>query len=81
MLQRTATLRAKRILWLDFARWLVAPMNAIPQVKEAVLRQNGFVSEKHCGYGVAHGLATILKNAGYALEHLADRVSSPGKKG
>ena len=24
MLQRTATLRAKRILWLDFARWLIA---------------------------------------------------------
>jgi HAD superfamily hydrolase (TIGR01484 family) len=58
----------------EFAHWLVAPMNAIAQVKEAVLRQNGIVSEKHCGYGVAHGIATVLKRAGYRLEKLAESL-------
>lgn len=61
------------MLSTEFARWLVAPVNAIDQVKEAVRRQNGYVSEKHCGYGVAHGISEILKSAGYALEHLATR--------
>lgn len=40
----------------DFARCLVAPRNAIPQVKEVVKRQGGFVSELTCGSGVAEGL-------------------------
>jgi hydroxymethylpyrimidine pyrophosphatase-like HAD family hydrolase len=55
----------------QYARWLVAPVNAVDQVKEAVLRQNGVVSEKHCGYGVAHGLECILKTLGFSLESLA----------
>lgn len=59
----------------EFARWLVAPVNAIDQVKEAVRRQNGYVSEKHCGHGVAHGLAEVLKSAGFVLENLADKIS------
>lgn len=59
----------------EFAHWLIAPVNAIPSVKDAVLRQNGIVSEKHCGHGVAHGIATILQRAGYALEQAAERLA------
>lgn len=59
----------------EFARWLVAPMNAIEQVKETVRRQNGYVSEKHCGHGVAHGISMVLKSFGYALENLAEKIS------
>ena len=59
----------------EFARWLVAPVNAIDKVKEAVLRQNGYVSEKHCGSGVAHGISQVLKAAGFALETLADKIA------
>jgi hypothetical protein len=62
------------MLSTEFARWLVAPMNAIDQVKQAVLRQNGYVSEKHCGYGVAHGIAHVLKSTGFALDHLAENL-------
>ena len=62
----------------EFAHWLVAPFNAIQSVKDAVLRQNGFVSEKLCGHGVAHGLANILQKAGYALEHAAENLSRRG---
>jgi HAD superfamily hydrolase (TIGR01484 family) len=63
----------------EFARWLVAPVNAVDAVKEAVLRQQGYVSEKHCGYGVAHGIAQILKSTGYALETLAEKISHAGQ--
>jgi HAD superfamily hydrolase (TIGR01484 family) len=59
----------------EFARWLVAPVNAVEQVKQAVLRQNGYVSEKHCGYGVAHGIAQVLKSVGFALENIAEKIS------
>jgi hypothetical protein len=61
----------------EFARWLVAPMNAVSEVKETVLRQNGYVSEKHCGHGVAHGISQVLKSVGYALENLAEKISHP----
>lgn len=44
-----------------FAHHLVAPVNAIPVVKETVLRQNGFVATQPCGLGVAQGLAHFLK--------------------
>ncbi len=65
----------------EFARWLVAPVNAIDEVKETVLRQNGYVSEKHCGHGVAHGISHVLKSVGYALENLAEKIShSSGSK-
>jgi hydroxymethylpyrimidine pyrophosphatase-like HAD family hydrolase len=57
----------------EFARWLVAPMNAIDEVKEAVRRQNGYVSERHCGHGVAHGITSVLKAAGYALDQLTSK--------
>jgi HAD superfamily hydrolase (TIGR01484 family) len=47
------------------ARWLLAPANAIPSVKEAVRRQQGFVSDEPYGFGVMQGLARLLK----ALAH------------
>jgi HAD superfamily hydrolase (TIGR01484 family) len=62
-----------------FARWLVAPVNAIDAVKETVRRQNGYVSEKHCGHGVAHGISQVLKSAGYALENLAEKMTHPAE--
>jgi hypothetical protein len=40
----------------EFAAWLAAPQNAVPEVKEAVTRQQGFVSRLTCGNGVAEGL-------------------------
>jgi len=44
----------------EFARWLVAPSNAIPMVKEHVARQGGHVSDWTHGYAVADGLARAL---------------------
>jgi HAD superfamily hydrolase (TIGR01484 family) len=52
----------------EYARWLVAPVNAIQKVKDAVLRQNGHVSDKQWGHGVAHGLRTILATLGVVLD-------------
>ena len=49
-----------------YARWLVAPVNAIQRVKDTVLSQNGIVSEKRWGHGIAQGLKSILKSAGYS---------------
>jgi HAD superfamily hydrolase (TIGR01484 family) len=46
----------------DYARWLIAPGNAVPIVKEVVQRQQGYVSERLCGYGVADGLRSLLKS-------------------
>jgi hydroxymethylpyrimidine pyrophosphatase-like HAD family hydrolase len=40
----------------EFAVRLAAPHNAVPEVKEAVTRQQGFVSRLTCGNGVAEGL-------------------------
>jgi HAD superfamily hydrolase (TIGR01484 family) len=45
----------------DYARYLVAPSNAIPIVKETVRRQKGFVAEHSHGYGVASGLEHFLQ--------------------
>ncbi len=44
----------------EFARWLVAPSNAVPAVKEHVARQGGHVSDWTHGYAVAEGLARAL---------------------
>lgn len=49
------------MLKTEFARCLVAPVNAIPQVKAVVSQQGGFVSELTCGNGVAEGLEYHLK--------------------
>jgi hypothetical protein len=48
----------------EYAGWLVAPVNAIPIVKETVLKQNGFLSDRSHGYGVAHGLEYFLQSSG-----------------
>jgi hydroxymethylpyrimidine pyrophosphatase-like HAD family hydrolase len=48
-----------------YCRWLIAPGNAIPEVKDAVRRQNGHVSEELFGYGVAQGLRSLLKRLRY----------------
>jgi hydroxymethylpyrimidine pyrophosphatase-like HAD family hydrolase len=52
------------MLSTEYAKWLAAPVNAIPVVKEAVRRQNGFVSEESHGYGVARGLEFFLREHG-----------------
>lgn len=67
----------------EYARWLVAPVNAIAAVKEAVLRQNGYVSEKNWGHGVAHGVRTVLQAAGMVLEGVGGKLnpaSSPAPR-
>lgn len=52
------------MLSTEYAGLLAAPVNAIPIVKETVLRQNGYVSDKSHGYGVALGLEHFLQSAG-----------------
>jgi HAD superfamily hydrolase (TIGR01484 family) len=44
----------------QFAACVVAPDNAIPQVKEMVRHQNGYVSHQPWGHGVARGLEYYL---------------------
>jgi hypothetical protein len=48
----------------EYAGWLACPVNAIPIVKETVLRQNGYVSRQSHGYGVARGLEYFLESSG-----------------
>jgi hydroxymethylpyrimidine pyrophosphatase-like HAD family hydrolase len=48
------------MLSADFAACLAAPDNAIPEVKAAVLRQNGYVSHQPWGHGVARALEFFL---------------------
>jgi HAD superfamily hydrolase (TIGR01484 family) len=47
-----------------FAKWLIAPANAVPQVKAAVQQQNGHLASEPYGYGVAQGLRSLLKTLG-----------------
>jgi len=49
------------MLSTEFARWLVAPANAVEAVKAAVRRQNGYVSSEPGGLGVARGIAHFLQ--------------------
>lgn len=49
----------------QFARCLAAPDNAIPEVKELVRGQNGYVSHQPWGHGVARGLEHYLGNGKY----------------
>jgi hydroxymethylpyrimidine pyrophosphatase-like HAD family hydrolase len=44
----------------EIAGHLAAPANAVPEVKAAVLRQGGFVSELSHGHAVAGALQAIL---------------------
>jgi len=46
----------------DYARWLAAPANAVDVVKDAVLRQDGFISTFSHGAGVADALRHYLKH-------------------
>ncbi len=48
------------MLSLRHARWLAAPANAIPAVKDVVLEQNGRVSLLSHGHGVAEALEFFL---------------------
>lgn len=49
------------------ARWLIAPSNAVEEVKALVRQQNGHVSDEPNGYGLAQGLARIRTTGGFAL--------------
>jgi hypothetical protein len=51
------------MLQTEYARYLVAPVNAIPTVKEVVRSQDGFVSELPQGHGIAEGLKHFLAQA------------------
>jgi len=48
------------MLKTEFAGCLAAPHNAVPEVKEAVTRQQGYVSKLTYGNGVAEGLEYYL---------------------
>jgi hydroxymethylpyrimidine pyrophosphatase-like HAD family hydrolase len=52
-----------------YARWLIAPANAVPSVKEAVRRQHGYVSEELYGRGIVDGLRRLF-------DRPADRLQS-----
>lgn len=47
----------------EHAAWLVAPANAIPQIKDWVSRQDGYISSLPHGHGVADGLAHFLNGS------------------
>lgn len=49
------------MLKLDRASRLVAPVNAVPAVKQAVREQGGFISDLPRGHGVADGLRRALR--------------------
>jgi HAD superfamily hydrolase (TIGR01484 family) len=51
------------MLDLKYARHIVAPANAIPEVKKTVLAQGGFVSRLAHGFGVADGIRRALQSS------------------
>lgn len=51
------------MLQSEFGRWLVAPMNAMPEVKSAVLAAGGWVMAERAGRAVAAGLRRIMAEA------------------
>lgn len=51
------------MLTRDQAQWLIAPANAVDSVKQAVLREGGYVSSLPRGQGVADGLNQVLAKA------------------
>lgn len=51
----------------EHAHWLAAPSNAIETVKSIVRQQEGFVSERPCGHGVADALERVLQRRGTNL--------------
>jgi HAD superfamily hydrolase (TIGR01484 family) len=62
------------MLSLEHARWLVAPSNAIELVKQAVRRQDGFVSDEPHGYGVARGLEFFLESTSRCAANLNSKT-------
>jgi hydroxymethylpyrimidine pyrophosphatase-like HAD family hydrolase len=44
----------------SYARWLAAPGNAVEEVKTAVRRQQGYVSQANNGQGVAEAIKYYL---------------------
>ena len=48
-----------------YARFLAAPANAVPSVKDAVREQGGIVSDLPHGHGVAQALDLFWKEAGH----------------
>jgi HAD superfamily hydrolase (TIGR01484 family) len=51
------------MLTRKFARWVAAPANSIPEVKECVKREGGYVSQLPHGYGVAEAIKYYLGTA------------------
>jgi len=49
-----------------FAGLLTAPDNAVPQVKDHVSRQEGYISHQPWGHGVARGLEFYLEKSGWS---------------
>jgi HAD superfamily hydrolase (TIGR01484 family) len=47
----------------EFARWVAAPDNAVPSVKELVRQQAGYVSHQPWGHGVARALEHFLESS------------------
>jgi hypothetical protein len=52
------------MLTRTYARWLAAPQNAVPSVKIAVTKQNGYVSKLANGQGVAEAIVFHLQKRG-----------------
>jgi len=59
----------------EVAGWLAAPGNAIPGVREAVLRQGGFVSRHTHGHGVLEALDWCLGRAGLERASKSQRAT------
>ncbi len=51
------------MLFTRFARYLAAPANAIPAVKEQVKREGGYLSQAGAGLGVAEAIKYYLEGA------------------
>jgi HAD superfamily hydrolase (TIGR01484 family) len=47
----------------EFAHCLATPVNGVPQVKAQVLAEQGFVSDKHAGWGIAEALEFYINGA------------------
>jgi hydroxymethylpyrimidine pyrophosphatase-like HAD family hydrolase len=52
------------------ARWLLAPANAVDEVKMAILSQDGYLSDHVCGMGILDGLRHLLEQAGVKVSEL-----------
>lgn len=62
------------MLSAQYARYLVAPANAIEPVRHAVVSQGGFVSQALCGQGVLDGIRRLLQPFGES-----DAGAAPGR--